>query len=631
MEASRTPQVLINKLRRVVRSLYSPVKSDAEIIVLLYFPLAVFFFAFIAPLLTVIGEASHADFSTLTSKFYIDFSRNALSYLWDVKELPGMIRLTISGFNFGVIGNTIVNSIIVTVLAAILGTTVALLVGLYRFPGRRVFAILAYMPLLIAPLVSTYIIKIYFGPSLQLNTFSYILSEIAEPIIGKKIYIAFQGQAGVALAQILMFYPIVYINVLAALAALDATLIEQALNLGARGLKLLTRIVLPLIMPGILAGSTLVYILSVEDVGGPIIFNYPYFMSYQIYSIFRGIESEMQRPIVAALSILMLVLAAVPLVFVRRYLSLRYYARLARGAPRPFAGLRLGRRGLLVAYLVVLPIILLAATPQIGVILLAFSQRWVGPLPELLPLHKLLTNFHVLVDVAGILRSIENSLTYLAGATVIIAVLGFMAGYAAARARLPGAGLLDVLSSLPLAVPGLVVAFSYFVFFTSSFFRGTPFYLNTHLANVIILALAIRKMPFTIRAVFTSTIQTPEELEEAARSLGARRLHTLHRIVLPLIWRGLLAGLLLSAIYVVSEVSVSITLGALRGTIISADHAGPITFAILELLTEATIVQGGTQPHAKAAALAAILMAIEAIVITVATRLTKRGQALVTV
>jgi len=82
---------------------------------------------------------------------------------------------------------------------------------------------------------------------------------------------------------------------------------------------------------------------------------------------------------------------------------------------------------------------------------------------------------------------------------------------------------------------------------------------------VLVLAYIIRKMPFTVRSVFTSVIQTPEELEEAARSLGARRARVIRRMVLPLVWYGIVAGLLLSSIYILSEVSVSVTIGALKG------------------------------------------------------------------
>jgi len=157
--------------------------------------------------------------------------------------------------------------------------------------------------------------------------------------------------------------------------------------------------------------------------------------------------------------------------------------------------------------------------------------------------------------------------------------------------------------------------------------------------HVLILAYILRKLPFTVRAVFTSVIQTPEELEEAARSLGARRMRVISRIVLPLTWRGVVAGLLLSAIYVLSEVSVSVTLGALNGDVYSPTHIGPITFAILQLIEMPRVstvrLPGGrllaVSSEAQAAALATMLMLIEVAVIMVSTRLARRGQALVTV
>ena len=66
---------------------------------------------------------------------------------------------------------------------------------------------------------------------------------------------------------------------------------------------------------------------------------------------------------------------------------------------------------------------------------------------------------------------------------------------------------------------------------------------------MLVLAYIIRKMPFTVRSVFTSVIQRLEELEEAARSLGARRARVIRRMVLPLVWYGIVAEFLLSSIY----------------------------------------------------------------------------------
>ena len=614
------------KYKRLVKG-----KTDIEIIIFLYLPMIVMLSLFIGPLFIIIPETLKADISqVIGSEYYTSVSLEGFNNFVKITNTPKYLRIRINGINMGMIPNSIINATIVTISTTLLGTIVAILVGVYRFPGRRILATLAYIPLLITPFVNAFIIKRYFGVSFHGNTFSEIISIFLEPLLDKKVIIEFSGQAGVSLAQTLLFYPIIYVNVLAALGALDATLIEQALNLGARGTKLLRKIILPLVAPGILAGATLVFILSLEDVGAPIIFKFNKMMAYQIYSYFRGIAAD--RAIIALLSLIMLIFAVVPLIFVRRYLSLRYYARLARGAPRPFTRLKLGRKGLLMVYLLVFPIVLTAAAPQFGIILLALSNKWVGAFPELLPISEVHSNFVAIFDIDGIARSVYNSVTYLLKAVVFIAVIGFMAGYAVARSRLPGTFFMDTLSSTPLAVPGLVVAFSYYVFFST---YTSKTFLDPTLTpvNLIVLAYVLRKIPFTIRSVFTATIQTPEELEEASRSLGARRIKVIKNIVIPLIWRGIIAGLLLSSIYVLSEVSVSVTLGALKGSIISPDHAGPITFAMLQLVEGGTVIGGGggTQPQTKAAALAVILMVVEVAVIMISTRFARRGQAIVTI
>jgi ABC-type Fe3+ transport system permease subunit len=636
-----------NSLLAAAKRRFSPLHVDLEIVVFLYLPLLVLLLGFVVPILTIITHAT--AWGVLDSPTYIDFSSEAFAEPILVQTATignhSVIQVKIRGFNFGVIGNSLFIAAVVTVASAALGTAVALLTGFYVFPGRRLFRVLAFVPLLIAPFVNSYVVtRLLMYKGTDYNVVSFILSKIfTEPLLGKSLYFGFTGQAGVIVSQILMFYPIVYINALAALGVMDATLVEQALNLGARGATLLRRIVLPLILPGILAGSTLVFILSLEDLAAPVTFKFYKVMSYYIYSKFQVARASSYLPMIATLSTVMLVAALVPMFFVRRYLSLRYYAKLTRGAPRPFRGLRLGRRGVIAAYLIVLPLVLLAAAPQFGVVALAFSRGWEHTFPSILPKDVIFYNFKSLVEIDGIRRSILNSLYYLGHAIVFIALLGFMAGYAISRARLPGTSVLDLLSSAPLAVPGLVVAFSYLVFFSAhplgDFLSLSAAASAAAMMHVLILAYILRKLPFTVRAVFTSMIQTPEELEEAARSLGARRIRVISRIVLPLTWRGVVAGLLLSAIYVLSEVSVSVTLGALNGDMYSPTHIGPITFAILQLIemprvSTVSLPDGSLvaiSSEAQAAALATLLMLIEVAVILVSTRLARRGQALVTI
>ncbi len=608
------------KLSRVIRGLrVLRVHADPIALCIYFIPLAFFILFFISPLLSIISGIVNFDWRLLLDPFYINLSPIGSPVY--ISNINGVVSITITGVDLGVILNSIVNAVLVTLLASVLGTTVAILIGLFDFPGRRVLAALAALPLLVAPFVNMYVIRLLFGKNLLGNTFSTILH-----MIGIPLSISFSGIAGITLAQTLAFYPIVYINVLAALGAIDASLIEQALNLGSRGFKLVRSIVLPLVVPGILAGATLVYILSLEDVGGPIVFHYYNVMSYQVFMFFQQFASIGRVGVAAALSLIMLVCAVIPIIAVRKYLSLRYYARLARGAPRPLRRIKLGIVGLLFTYLVVFPLVLIAAAPQIGIIVLAFCHRWTGPFPSGLTLN----NYYALFLTPGVVRGIINSLIYTASAIVGIALLGFATGYAVSRLNLPGVSVLDVLSSAPLAVPGLVIAFGYFIFF-HDLFKGTL--LDPLILPVIpmIIAYTVRKMPFTVRAVYTGVIQTPRSLEEAAFSLGAGRGNVLRRIVLPLTWRSIIAGLLLSSIYVMSEVSVSVTLGALGGDITSPNHTGPMTFVIMRLIQAPSTI-AGAQPQAVAAAMATILMAFEALVLFIASnRLARRGQMLLAV
>ncbi|UXD21655.1 iron ABC transporter permease [Ignicoccus pacificus DSM 13166] len=601
--------VKVSKLKRV----------EKVTLILFLLPTLYLLSFFVAPVASVLGGLLGFDWHLLNTPFYINLK--PIGSPIEIRSFGPRLFIVIKGVNMGVILNSLINSIIVTLVSAVIGTAAALLIGLYDFPGRRLFAVLAALPLLVAPFVNTYVVKLLYGFNLQGNTLSYLLQHL-----GLKVTIGFTQLGGITLAQILAFYPIVYINVLAALGAIDASLIEQALNLGSRGFKLIRTIILPMIVPGILAGATLVYILSLEDVGAPIVFNYKNVISYQVYEFFQEFTSIGGVGASAALCLIMLLLALIPMAIIRKYLSLKYYARLSRGAPRPFKRLKLGKKGLIVAYLLVLPVLIAAAAPQIGIIVLAFSERWVGALPQGFTLR----NFYFIFSKPGVFRGIVNSVTYLAFALPMIAILGFAAAYVVARIRVKGIGLLDLLSTAPLAVPGLVVAFGYFIFF-HAIAQGTPLDPLVSPAVVLVLAYAARKMPFTVRSVYTGLLQTPRAMEEAAESLGATKGKVLRSIVLPLVWRSIIAGLLLSSIYVLSEVSVSVTIGALGGDIVDPNHAGPITYVIMRLI-QAPSISGGAQPQAVAAAMAAILMALEALVLFVATsRLARRGQMLVSV
>ncbi|HRQ89848.1 MAG TPA: ABC transporter permease subunit, partial [Bacteroidia bacterium] len=216
----------------------------------------------------------------------------------------------------------------------------------------------------------------------------------------------------------------------------------------------------------------------------------------------------------------------------------------------------------------------LAVLPHIGVVLLSLSSDWYG---SVLP--QSLTGQHYL-DALGhplTLSSIGNSLKYASLATVLDLVLGIGVAYVVVRTRLPGRQLLDAMAMLPLAVPGLVLAFGYLAMTR----EGQAFDFLIRAEDpllILVIAYAVRRLPYVVRSAAAGFQQTSVSLEEAAQNLGCPPLKAMRRITLPLISANLVAGGLLAFSFAMLEVSDSLILA-------EQQQHFPITKAIYALVT----------------------------------------------
>jgi len=180
--------------------------------------------------------------------------------------------------------------------------------------------------------------------------------------------------------------------------------------------------------------------------------------------------------------------------------------------------------------------------------------------------------------------SVRNSVAFAAASVALDLALGLMIAWLIVRSNLRGRKLIDHLAMLPLAVPGIVLAFGYV---------AISLQLQTWLgANrpglraivdvtenptlLLIAAYAMRRLPYVVRSAVAGLEQTPPDLELAARNLGASGWLTLRKITVPLIAANLVAGALLAFAFAMLEVSDSLIL-AQRQTY------WPITKAIYEL------------------------------------------------
>ncbi len=507
--------------------------------------------------------------------------------------------ISIRGWDFGSIFNSIYVAIIVTALSVIIGVFMAFIVARYDFFGKRFVRTLLIFPILATPFVGAIGIQAFLGSSGILNNLFYgTLHWTSHRIV-------IEGFAAVIFVQAFSFFSLVYLNAYSSFMGIDPSLEEQAENLGATGFKLFRSVTLPLAMPGIQAGAILTFILSIEDLGTPIVF-FPTADNQSsktlAYKVFASIANQAGTidPKGPAIGIVLLVFAFIGFLSIRKYASLRSYESGTKGGQWNPRTRRLGFRTTTLLYLIVLPTLFLALIPQLGVIILSFAGPWATS--SIIP-QWTLSNFIFLSDYPAVIQSIYLTLLYGAIATVFIVLLGTSAAYIIARKNIPGKTAFDLLVTSPIALPGIVIATGYF-----TLFYNTPFFPAGGPAFLIVMSYTVRKFPFTVRAAYAGLQSTPVVLEEASQNLGASKNKTFQKITLPLIGVSVLAGSLLSFVYSVSEVSTSLILGSV------GPEQAPMTYWTKEILQ----AQGGTNP---AAVLGVLMMTLQMIVISITNKI----------
>ncbi|MEO1279769.1 MAG: iron ABC transporter permease, partial [Planctomycetota bacterium] len=449
-----------------------------------------------------------------------------------------------------------------SVLSALIAVPLALLAARYRFPLKGAFSALILVPLILPPFVGAIGFRAIVGREGMLNT-----------LLGTEWDVMGEAKAlGVIIVQALHLYPILYLNATAALANLDPAMNEAAENLGAGPLRRFTRITLPLIRPGLFAGGTIVFIWAFTELGTPLMFDYDRVTAVQIFYGLSEVEGS-ARPY--ALTFVMLAASLAAYAAGKLAFGRRGYAMSTRATRAGSEAQLKGVKGL-GAMLLFLVVTILAVAPHIGVILMSVSnvgQWYQSALPKSLTM----AHYGVALGSDVAFRSIANSLFYSLMAVSLNVTIGVTVGYLIARTKAIGRSVLDTLCMLPLAVPGLVMAFGFVAVSLAWPFRGTldlgvaqlgapldgvisVVGVNPNPIPLLVLAYAVRRLPYIVRSVVAGLEQTSGEMEEAALNLGATRMRAIRSVVLPLILANIIAGALLVFAFSMLEVSDSLLL-----------------------------------------------------------------------
>jgi iron(III) transport system permease protein len=454
-----------------------------------------------------------------------------------------------------------------TLSCLVIALPLAVLFVRYDFPGKTLLNSLLLTPMVLPPFVGAIGVKAMLGQAGALNA---LLMNLGLMSRDHPLDWLGNGQMpGIVIMEALHLYPILYLNVAASLANLDPALEEAAANLGCPAWRRFWRITFPLIMPGIFAGGTLVFIWAFTELGVPLVFDFERVTAVQI---FRSLNDLSDNPFPYALVVVMLAFSTLiyllsQTLFGSSNASGGGRATMARETIllRPLPG------WLCTAFFAL--ITFLAVIPHLGVVLLSLAKDWYG---TVVPHEFTLNHYQTALGHELTLSSITNSLKYSGIALGVALILGTGVAYVNVRTRLWGRQILDMMAMLPLAVPGVVIAFGYLAMTRP----GQAFdwlILGEDPLFILVIAYAVRRLPYVVRSASAGFQQVSPTLEEAAQSLGARPERALWRITLPLIAPNLLAGGLLAFAFAMLEVSDSMILSQ------QAAHF-PITKAIYSLI-----------------------------------------------
>jgi iron(III) transport system permease protein len=502
-------------------------------------------------------------------------------------------------FRDPVLREGLVNSLLIAVCVTTFATTIAMPLALVaarcEWRGKALVSGLLLLPLVLPPFVGALGVRQVLGPGGAVNAFLLDLGLISRPFDlftggGFWVVVAFESLA---------LFPIVYLNLVAALANLDPALEDAATIAGASRWRRFRTVTLPLVRPGLFAGATIVLVWSFTELGTPLLFEYHRVTPVQIFNGIKDMENSRQP---YALTAVMLATAIALYILGKTLLGRAGAAMQSRAATGSRTRALRGREAA-GANLFFLGVAAFAALPSIAVVLTSLSVPglWYG---TVLPQEITLGNYATALTHPLSAGAIRNSLILAGLAVLLDVVVGFVAARLIVRSRIAGRWLLDALVMLPLAVPGLVMAFGYvamtlhwpfaeatppawlaaiapsglLAWLCDAPFRGVADVLaaDPNPMPLLVMAYAIRRLPYVVRSAAAGLEQTSVEVEEAATVAGAGRFLLNRRIVLPLVFANLVAGGLLAFAFSMLEVSDSLILA-------QRERDYPITKAIYTL------------------------------------------------
>ncbi|MBD3240134.1 MAG: ABC transporter permease subunit [Chitinivibrionales bacterium] len=425
------------------------------------------------------------------------------------------------------------------ILTTVISLPLAVFVSTYEFRLKKLAAGLVLIPMIMPPFVGAIGIKRLLA---RYGTVNMLFG--LEPFD----WFEFSGFWGVAFLQALHLFPIMYLNVSAALANIDPQLGEASRSSGAGPWRAFRDVTFPLALPGFLSGAVIIFLWSLTDLGTPLVLGYRRLLAVEIFDRVAAINND---PTGAAMVVFVVLITLLFIYVFKRFFSdttigsgSKGYRAAESRTPSPALSV------VMHAYIALL--LVLALLPHFGLMLTSVAEDW---FLTAFPSDVTLRFFGDALGSEGVSAAVRNSLLYSSVSTLLDVVLGVVIAYYVLRRRIGGAWLVDAVVMLPIALPGLILAFGYVATFSGTFLDPLK-----NPVPLLVIGYAVRRLPYCFRAAYAGLQQVGVEYEEAARVSGARPVRAVLTITVPLIAANVIAGGILSFMFAVLEVSESMIL-----------------------------------------------------------------------
>jgi len=457
-------------------------------------------------------------------------------------------------FTDRVIPKAFVNTLIIssgsTVLAALLGVSLAWINARTNCPWRDYLEPYNLIPFFLSPFVGAIAWHNLGEPQTGL------LNNWVRSIFGVEgAFINIDNIWGVIWVTGIFFAPLVYLFVVGSLRRMDPSLEDSARTTGAGLLRTTMTVTLPLVMPGILSGAIIVFVTSAGEFGVPFKLSAPYgweTLTTQIFS--KAVGDDANHNLGAAMSMALGIITVLLIWIQQRYIAPRSFTTVTGKGFRPnvldlgpWRWVAFAYNLMFIAVAVVLPIICL--------ILVSLHPVWTGAVQwgEMTTINYVKTLFWWRPEaISAATNGIGNSLFLSFVGASIAMVLALVISYMIHRTKGFGVRLLDFLSVVPIGFPGIVLAMGVLITYIQ-----TPIYATIW---ILMLGYITRFFPYGQRNISSIMLAISEELDQSSRMAGASWLTTLRRITIPLLKPGIFAGWILLFIIFLRELSISIIL-----------------------------------------------------------------------